>query len=149
MAPRSKPPAATLIGQRVLSSATPSVLGDFTHHSIRCGKSGGEILLRVDGCPASATRWLTGPAASGNVARGLHVPRGERKKGEPLISGTALPRLSLCEAWSEGPKAAIGAATGATVGAAGGAIAGGTSAQAQFETAYDACMRNRGYKLLK
>lgn len=29
------------------------------------------------------------------------------------------------------------------------AIAGGTSARSQFETAYDACMRNRGYKLLK
>ena len=64
-------------------------------------------------------------------------------------NGTALPRLGSCWAWTEEPKAAIGAATGATVGAAGGAIAGGTSAQSQFETAYDACMRNRGYKLLK
>src|SRR3972149_428043 len=43
--------------QRVLSSATPSVLGDFTHHSIKKSKSGGEILLRADGRPASATRW--------------------------------------------------------------------------------------------
>jgi hypothetical protein len=45
-------------GQRVLSSATPSVLGDFTHHLFhQPAYSGGEILLRADGCPASATRW--------------------------------------------------------------------------------------------
>ena len=63
--------------------------------------------------------------------------------------GAAIGAIGGAIGGSAGTGAAIGAATGATVGAAGGAIAGGTSAQAQFETAYDACMRNRGYKLLK
>jgi len=38
LAPPSWPLGATLFGQRVLSSATPSVLGDFTHHPISGGK---------------------------------------------------------------------------------------------------------------
>ncbi|MFQ5803295.1 MAG: hypothetical protein ACE5JQ_10410 [Candidatus Methylomirabilales bacterium] len=42
-----------------------------------------------------------------------------------------------------------GAAIGATTGAATGAAVGGTSAKSKYEKTYDACMRNRGYKLLK
>jgi hypothetical protein len=63
--------------------------------------------------------------------------------------GAAIGAIGGAIGGSAGRGAAIGAGTGAAVGATGGAIHGGTSAQSQFETAYDACMRNRGYKLLK
>jgi len=42
-----------------------------------------------------------------------------------------------------------GAAIGAVVGVAAGSAIGGTSAKKKYEKTYDACMRNRGYKLLK
>lgn len=63
--------------------------------------------------------------------------------------GAALGAITGAFTGSPGTGAAIGAATGGFLGATGGAILGGTSAQAQYEAAYDACMRNRGYKLLK
>lgn len=63
--------------------------------------------------------------------------------------GAALGAIAGAITGSAGTGAAVGAATGGTSGAIGGAAAGGTSAQSQFETAYDACMRNRGHKLLK
>jgi hypothetical protein len=63
--------------------------------------------------------------------------------------GAAIGAIGGAIGGSAGRGAAIGAGTGAAVGATGGAIHGGTSAQAKFEAAYDACMRNRGYKLLK
>ena len=63
--------------------------------------------------------------------------------------GAALGAITGAFTGSAGTGAAIGAATGGLIGATGGAILGGTSAQAQYEAAYDACMRNRGYKLLK
>jgi hypothetical protein len=63
--------------------------------------------------------------------------------------GAAIGAIGGAIGGSAGRGAAIGAGTGAAVGATGGAISGATSARAQFETAYDACMRNRGYKLLK
>ena len=42
-----------------------------------------------------------------------------------------------------------GAAIGAVVGVAAGSAIAGTSAKKKYEDTYDACMRNRGYKLLK
>ena len=42
-----------------------------------------------------------------------------------------------------------GAAIGAVAGTATGAAIGGTSSTKKYEDTYDACMRNRGYKLLK
>ncbi|MFQ5848036.1 MAG: hypothetical protein ACE5IQ_10275 [Candidatus Methylomirabilales bacterium] len=61
------------------------------------------------------------------------------------LGGAALGAATGAIAGGAGTGAAIGALAGAT----GGAIFGGTSAQAKYENAYDACMRNRGYKLLK
>jgi hypothetical protein len=63
--------------------------------------------------------------------------------------GAAIGAIGGAIGGNAGRGAAIGAGTGAAVGATGGAIVGGTSARSQFETIYDACMRNRGYKLLK
>ena len=63
--------------------------------------------------------------------------------------GATLGAIAGAITGSAGTGAAIGAATGGASGVIGGATAGGSSAQSQFENAYDACMRNRGYKLLK
>ncbi|MFQ5801341.1 MAG: glycine zipper family protein [Candidatus Methylomirabilales bacterium] len=64
-------------------------------------------------------------------------------------TGAALGAITGAFSGKAGTGAAIGAATGGLLGATGGAIFGGTAAQSQYEAAYDACMRNRGYKLLK
>lgn len=63
--------------------------------------------------------------------------------------GAAIGAIAGAITGSAGTGAAVGAATGGAGGAIGGAARGSTSARSQFETAYDACMRNRGYKLLK
>ena len=63
--------------------------------------------------------------------------------------GAALGAIIGSFSGHAGTGAAMGAATGGLLGITGGAIYGGTAAQSQYEAAYDACMRNRGHKLLK
>ena len=80
LAPPFWPLAATLIGGLRPGSLRVHGPCKETTHGSRLGFPG--------------RRLPRGPAASGNVARGLHVPPAERrKKGEPPASGTTLPRL--------------------------------------------------------
>jgi len=74
LAPPSRPLAATLIGGLRPGSLRVHGPCKETTHGSRLGFPG--------------RRPPRGPAAPGNVARGLNVPPEERKKGEPQISGT-------------------------------------------------------------
>lgn len=65
--------------------------------------------------------------------------------GIGAVAGAALGAAVGAAAGAPG----AGAAIGATTGAATGATIGGVGAKKGYEDTYDACMRNRGYKLLK
>lgn len=68
-------------------------------------------------------------------------------KGAAL--GAVLGAIAGAITGRPGTGAAVGAATGGAAGIISGATTGSTSAQWQFENAYDSCMLERGYELLR